>query len=183
MALRARTAIDAVREPMRDFLKANASETERARFFEVAAARAAREHGPASETGEVGADDLTVLVPAFVVTELGEAFAIGFLIYLPFLVIDLVVSNVLLALGHADAEPDAGEPAVQAAPVRGDRRLGPARPCARDGLPVRPAVRGPRRADGAGLRGLTSEPPAYLPRLLRPDAVPWRARRCRISGQ
>jgi type III secretion protein R len=40
-----------------------------------------------------------VIVPAFVVTELLEAFALGFLIYLPFLVIDLVISNVLIALG------------------------------------------------------------------------------------
>jgi len=39
------------------------------------------------------------VVPAFVVTELLEAFALGFLIYLPFLVIDLVISNVLIALG------------------------------------------------------------------------------------
>ncbi len=53
----------------------------------------------------VSGDDLTVLVPAFVVTELTEAFAIGFLIYLPFLVIDLVVSNVLLALGMQMMSP------------------------------------------------------------------------------
>jgi type III secretion protein R len=46
-----------------------------------------------------------VLLPAFVVTELGEAFAVGFLIYLPFLVIDLVVSNVLLALGMQMMSP------------------------------------------------------------------------------
>jgi type III secretion protein R len=39
------------------------------------------------------------------VTELGEAFAIGFLIFLPFLVIDLVVSNVLLALGMQMMSP------------------------------------------------------------------------------
>ncbi len=89
-----REGIAAVREPMREFLKANGSEVERARFLDVA--RRAR---PEAERAAVGADDLTVVVPAFVVTELGEAFAVGFLIYLPFLVIDLVVSNVLLALG------------------------------------------------------------------------------------
>lgn len=44
-------------------------------------------------------DDLTILAPAFILTELTEAFQIGFLIFLPFLVIDLVVSNVLLAMG------------------------------------------------------------------------------------
>jgi type III secretion protein R len=97
-----RGGIEAVREPLREFLKANASETERERFFDVAR-RARRQTGPSGQpgasAGEVGPDDLTVLLPAFVVTELGEAFALGFLIYLPFLVIDLVVSNLLLALG------------------------------------------------------------------------------------
>jgi len=38
-------------------------------------------------------------VPAFLVTELVEAFTLGFAIYLPFLVVDLVVANVLVALG------------------------------------------------------------------------------------
>jgi type III secretion protein R len=92
--------IDAVREPMRDFLKNNASETEKGRFLDVA--RSAR---TPEERASVGADDLTVLVPAFVVTELTEAFAIGFLVFLPFLVIDLVVSNVLLALGMQMMSP------------------------------------------------------------------------------
>ncbi len=49
--------------------------------------------------------DLTVLIPAFVVTELGEAFAIGFLLFLPFLIVDLVVSNILLALGMQMLSP------------------------------------------------------------------------------
>jgi type III secretion protein R len=92
--------IDAVREPMREFLKNNASDTERARFLDVA--RNAR--APADREN-VHPDDLTVLVPSFVVTELGEAFGIGFLLFLPFLVIDLVVSNVLLALGMQMMSP------------------------------------------------------------------------------
>ncbi|MGD0526915.1 MAG: type III secretion system export apparatus subunit SctR [Polyangiaceae bacterium] len=92
--------IDAVREPMRDFLRNNASETEKARFLDVAKSSRTPE-----ERASVKADDLTVLVPAFVVTELTEAFAIGFLVFLPFLVIDLVVSNVLLALGMQMMSP------------------------------------------------------------------------------
>lgn len=92
--------VEAVREPMRDFLKVNAAEKERARFFSVA-----KNARPEPERAKVGADDLTVLVPAFVVTELTEAFAVGFLIFLPFLVIDLVVSNVLLALGMQMLSP------------------------------------------------------------------------------
>jgi type III secretion protein R len=96
-----REGVDAVREPLRDFLKANASDVERGRFFDVA--RRTRAASGAGAT--VDQDDLTVLLPAFVVTELGEAFAVGFLIYLPFLVIDLVVSNVLLALGMQMMSP------------------------------------------------------------------------------
>jgi type III secretion protein R len=92
--------IDVVREPMRDFLKANVSDAEHVRFLE-----AAKNARPPEARAAVGRDDLTVLVPAFVVTELSEAFAIGFLIYLPFLVIDLVVSNVLLALGMQMMSP------------------------------------------------------------------------------
>jgi type III secretion protein R len=95
-----REAIDAVREPLRDFMRANASEREKARF--VALARDVR---PPEERASVSPDDLTVLVPSFVVTELAEAFAIGFLIYLPFLIVDLVVANVLLALGMQMLSP------------------------------------------------------------------------------
>ena len=89
--------VDAVRGPMRDFLKANASDKERTRFLAVARS--------ANKTSKAEPEDLSVLVPSFVVTELTEAFAIGFLIYLPFLVIDLVVANVLLALGMQMLSP------------------------------------------------------------------------------
>jgi type III secretion protein R len=92
--------IDAFREPMRDFLKANASTEERARFLQVA--RSAR---PEPDRLRVTEDDVSVLAPAFVVTELTEAFAVGFLIFLPFLVIDLVVANILLALGMQQLNP------------------------------------------------------------------------------
>jgi type III secretion protein R len=92
--------VDAVEVPLRSFLKANASERERRRFYEIA--RAAR---PVEERDRVGRDDLLIMIPAFVVTELLEAFALGFAIYLPFLVIDLVVSNVLLALGMQMMNP------------------------------------------------------------------------------
>ena len=92
--------VQATREPVRDFLRANASTRERGRFFEIA--RSAR---PPAERDVVGRDDLTILVPAFVVSELITAFALGFALYLPFLVIDLVVANVLLALGMQMMNP------------------------------------------------------------------------------
>ena len=92
--------VEAAREPVRGFLRGNASERERNRFYEVA--RAAR---PPAERNAVERDDLTVLVPAFVVSELARAFALGFAIYLPFLILDLVVANVLLALGMQMLNP------------------------------------------------------------------------------
>lgn len=92
--------IEAVREPMREFFEKNSSEKEKNRFFEVA--KNARTE---AERQNLKPNDLTVLVPSFVVTELTEAFAIGFLIYLPFLIIDLVVANVLLALGMQQLNP------------------------------------------------------------------------------
>ena len=95
-----RGMVDAAKEPVRSFLKANASHTERDRFYEVA--RSAR---PVEERDGVGRDDLVVLIPAFMISELMAAFALGFLIYLPFLVIDLVVANVLLSLGMQMLSP------------------------------------------------------------------------------
>ena len=54
---------------------------------------------------EITVNDFIVVVPAFTVSELTAAFQIGFLIYLPFLIIDLVVSNILLALGMMMMSP------------------------------------------------------------------------------
>lgn len=92
--------IDAVREPLREFLSANSNVKEKVRFLEVA-----RKARPEAERAKLTDRDLTILAPAFVVTELTEAFAIGFLIFLPFLVLDLVVANVLLALGMQMLNP------------------------------------------------------------------------------
>lgn len=50
-------------------------------------------------------DDLAILVPAFVASELTRAFEIGFLLYLPFLIIDIVVANVLMTLGMIMVSP------------------------------------------------------------------------------
>jgi type III secretion protein R len=91
---------DALREPMRDFLRANASTKELRRFVDVA-----RQARPASERAKITDRDLLVVIPAFVTTELLEAFALGFAIYLPFLVLDLVIANVLLALGMQALNP------------------------------------------------------------------------------
>ena len=66
----------------------------------------------------------TTLIPAFVLSELRAAFIIGFVIFIPFLVIDLVVSASLMSHGHDDAAAGDGLAAVQAPAVRPRRRLG-----------------------------------------------------------
>jgi type III secretion protein R len=92
-------AIEAVREPLRGFLSSNASAKEKQRFTRLARER----RGPGVEVRET---DLMVVAPAFMVTELLEAFTLGFAIYLPFLVIDLVVANILIGLGMQMMNPN-----------------------------------------------------------------------------
>ena len=52
-----------------------------------------------------GKDDFQVLIPAFVTSQLKEAFQIGFLVFVPFIIIDMVVANVLLAMGMSMLSP------------------------------------------------------------------------------
>lgn len=85
---------DGASEPLRDFLTLHAEPEDLASFLDLA--RAMR---PEDARDAVAERDLAVAMPAFVISELREAFRIGFLVFLPFLVVDLVVSSVLLALG------------------------------------------------------------------------------------
>ncbi len=81
--------------PLRTFLARHAGTRERATFVELAS----RLGHPA------GGDELWTLAPAFVTTELREAFAIAVIIFVPFLVIDLVVGLGLAALGLQATQP------------------------------------------------------------------------------
>lgn len=84
-------------EPLRAFLDRNAGRPERALFLELG-----RRGLPAGAETTVREQDLLVVLPAFFVTELKEAFEIGFLLLLPFLVLDLVIATILASLGmHA----------------------------------------------------------------------------------
>ena len=60
---------------------------------------------PKELADQVGPDNYLILIPAFTVSELTSAFEIGFLVYLPFIVIDLIVSNILLAMGMMMVSP------------------------------------------------------------------------------
>jgi type III secretion protein R len=91
-------AFGASKPPLASFLARNAGQPERALFLRLA--------GRAAALAPTG-DDLIVLLPAFLITELKEAFQIGLLVLLPFVVIDLVVSNILLALGMVMLPPGA----------------------------------------------------------------------------
>jgi type III secretion protein R len=93
-------AVVAASEPIRQFLIKHTDKRER-RFFQ----ETARQIWPKERAAAVTDEDLMVLVPAFTVSELVAAFQIGFLIYLPFIVIDLIVSNVLLSLGMMMVSP------------------------------------------------------------------------------
>jgi type III secretion protein R len=88
------TALTSAREPLREFLLKHADPHDRASFF----ALTLKLRTPA-ERAAVSDRDFGVIVPAFVTSELRRAFQIGFLIFIPFLVIDMVIANLLLALG------------------------------------------------------------------------------------
>ena len=83
--------------PLRTFLARHASARDRETFTQLAARMGRAASG----------DELWVLAPAFATTELREAFAIAVLIFVPFLVVDLVVGLGLAALGLAATSPQA----------------------------------------------------------------------------
>ena len=89
-----------VREPVKNHLSRFSHQNER-QFFLAATQRI----WPESARVNVKDDDIMILLPAFVSSELTRAFEIGFLLYLPFLVIDLVVANILMALGMIMVAP------------------------------------------------------------------------------
>lgn len=94
------TAGDAVQTPVRAHLSRFTSPEERD-FFSAATERIWANRAVPG----VGPESLIILVPSFVVSELTRAFEIGFLLYLPFIAIDLLVSNVLMAMGMTMVSP------------------------------------------------------------------------------
>jgi type III secretion protein R len=95
------TYADKAKEPLRDFLMKHSTPRERAFFLKTAQ----RGSTARSTARTLTQRDFIVVVPAFTVSELAAAFQIGFLIFLPFLIIDLVVSNILLAMGMMMLSP------------------------------------------------------------------------------
>ncbi len=93
------TAIDALREatePFKTFMLAQTRETDIRMFAEIAGV---------TEIESPEQTPLTLLMPAFVTSELKTAFQIGFLIFIPFVIIDLVVASVLMSMGMMMLSP------------------------------------------------------------------------------
>lgn len=80
--------------PLKKFMLSQTSSTSLAQIMTIANA-----------SGEPEKQDLTIVAPAFVLSELKTAFKIGFMIYIPFLVIDLIVASILMAMGMMMLSP------------------------------------------------------------------------------
>lgn len=87
-------------QPVKDFLLKYTSPAERSFFIKTA-----KIMWPPEQAATIGDDSMLVVIPAFTVSELTDAFQIGFLLYLPFIIIDLIVSNILLAMGMMMVSP------------------------------------------------------------------------------
>jgi type III secretion protein R len=88
------------REPLRDFLRKNSSVKHQKTFY-----RTAYRIIPEENRESLKPEDFMILVPSFITSQLKDAFEIGVLIYIPFFVIDLVTSNILLAMGMMMLSP------------------------------------------------------------------------------
>jgi len=84
-------AIDRISDPFRTFMMRNVRDKDFNLFADLA-----RERGQTVSEDKV---DLRILVPAFMISEIRRGFEIGFLIVLPFLVIDLIVATITMAMG------------------------------------------------------------------------------------
>ena len=94
-------AVARAAEPFRAWLSAHTSDRERAFFVHTAETLWAKDGEPAT----VDPESYYILLPSFCVSELTKAFQIGFLVYLPFIAIDIIVSNILLAMGMMMVSP------------------------------------------------------------------------------
>ena len=92
--------VDVTQQPIRKFLIKHAHLKDRDMFYKLAW-RMRKPKDRATLTDE----DFSIIVPAFVISELKEAFQIGFILFVPFLVVDMVVANILMALGMQMLSP------------------------------------------------------------------------------
>ena len=91
-------AVENMVAPFKEFMKANVRPADVALFQKLSERRTGSE-------GAAASDSLQILVPAFVISELRRGFEIGFLIALPFLVIDMVVASIVMSMGMMMLSP------------------------------------------------------------------------------
>jgi flagellar biosynthesis protein FliP len=89
-------AIDNAKAPLRTFMLGQTREADLQMFSKIAGQK------PVDKVEDI---PFTILVPSFVTSELKTAFQIGFLLFIPFLIIDLVVSSVLMSMGMMMLSP------------------------------------------------------------------------------
>lgn len=94
------TVMDKSKQPLREFLQRNTTAKHIGSFYQLA-----YKSFPDEFKQSLKPEDFIVLVPSFITSQLKAAFEIGVLIYLPFFVIDLVTSNILLAMGMMMLSP------------------------------------------------------------------------------
>ncbi|RJF96894.1 EscR/YscR/HrcR family type III secretion system export apparatus protein [Noviherbaspirillum cavernae] len=87
-------------EPLRMFMLKYSRPDQRELFL-----ASAKKLWPKDAADQAKSSDALILIPAFVVSELQTGYEIGFLIYIPFVVIDLLISNLLMALGMQQMSP------------------------------------------------------------------------------
>lgn len=87
-------------DPFREFLYKHSTANDQEFFV-----RTAKSLWPPEYSEDIDRKNLLVLIPSFTVSELTSAFKVGFLLYLPFITIDLVISNILLAMGMMMVSP------------------------------------------------------------------------------
>ena len=93
-------------EPYRTFLVKHTEESQVAFFTRTAEKLwATKDEAGETKPAVVDAKSFFVLIPAFCVSELTRAFQVAFLIYLPFIAIDIIISNILLAMGMMMVSP------------------------------------------------------------------------------
>ena len=93
-------SISVIAEPLRVFLLEHTDELEHDFFINTV-----EKIWPQHLVDSIDRESFATLIPAFMITELTAAFEIGFLLYLPFIAIDLIVSNLLLAMGMMMVSP------------------------------------------------------------------------------
>jgi type III secretion apparatus protein, YscR/HrcR family len=92
--------VETASPPLRKFLEANTDP----KVTQVLMSTAKR-IWPADRHQSITRDNPLIIIPAFTISELTKAFQIGFLLYLPFIAIDLIISNILLAMGMMMVSP------------------------------------------------------------------------------